>query len=138
LAPDTLRYYNIPFDEVASRFPSDNEFILHTRFSNTGPVVLSSVVSKMDQFPLIPPKVDGDASIVLNNTQVSQFTSLTRSQAIGRLAHIAVRNWHATQAMSYSITAGFARESPKLSVAILCSHSVYSFAQFGFGHNLVN
>jgi hypothetical protein len=108
LAPDTLRYYNIPFDEVASRFPSDNEFILHTRFSNTGPVVLSSVVSKMDQFPLIPPKVDGDASIVLNNTQVSQFTSLTRSQAIGRLAHIAVRNWHATQAMSYSITAGFA------------------------------
>jgi hypothetical protein len=108
LAPDTLRYYNIPFDEVASRFPSDNEFILHTRFSNTGPVVLSSVVSKMDQFPLIPPKVDGDASIVLNNTQVSQFTSLTRSQAIGRLAHIAVRNWHTTQAMSYSITAGFA------------------------------
>lgn len=83
--------------------------------------MLSSVVSKMDQFPLIPPKVDGDASIVLNNTQVSQFTSLTRSQAIGRLAHIAVRNWHTTQAMSYSITAGFARKSPKLSVAILYS-----------------
>ncbi len=64
----------------------------------------------MDQFPLIPPKVDGDNSIVLNNTQVSQFTALTRAQSVGRLAHIAVRNWHTTQTMSYSITAGFARE----------------------------
>lgn len=109
MAPDTLRYYNIAFDEAANQFATDNEFVLHVRFTNTGPLVLSSVVSKMDQFPLLTPKIDGDASIVLNNTLVSQFTTLTRSQAVGRSAHIAVRNWHVTQTMSYSITAGFAR-----------------------------